>query len=229
MLYRPAQVRSTANRSTPSHWADQYLWILPRTATVLSRTVFVLCTEYGLEGNDLSDFGGPGRVRTVDLFHAMEARSQLRHRPLRSVYVHENNTPNCVQSNQQNFKIKFVDSRLRRAHNRTVGAFIPNLDCQICSPLPMINAANQAHISVRNLSSICHVCNHPLDGDDAASRQLCELTHELRQPLSTIESLAFYLEITSEDDRLQKHLEQIRSMIETANVILDRAASASGR
>ena len=29
----------------------------------------------------LKDFGGPGRVRTVDLFHAMEARSQLRHRP----------------------------------------------------------------------------------------------------------------------------------------------------
>jgi hypothetical protein len=26
--------------------------------------------------------GGPGRVRTDDLFHAMEARSQLRHRPL---------------------------------------------------------------------------------------------------------------------------------------------------
>src|ERR1017187_10811311 len=26
--------------------------------------------------------GGPGRVRTVDLFHAMEARSQLRHRPI---------------------------------------------------------------------------------------------------------------------------------------------------
>ena len=26
-------------------------------------------------------FGGPGRDRTDDLFHAMEARSQLRHRP----------------------------------------------------------------------------------------------------------------------------------------------------
>ena len=25
---------------------------------------------------------GPGRIRTVDLFHAMEARSQLRHRPM---------------------------------------------------------------------------------------------------------------------------------------------------
>src|SRR5437870_11521996 len=28
-------------------------------------------------------FGGPGRDRTDDLFHAMEARSQLRHRPTR--------------------------------------------------------------------------------------------------------------------------------------------------
>jgi hypothetical protein len=26
-------------------------------------------------------FGGPGEIRTLDLFHAMEARSQLRHRP----------------------------------------------------------------------------------------------------------------------------------------------------
>src|SRR5437588_8820751 len=26
-------------------------------------------------------YGGPGRDRTGDLFHAMEARSQLRHRP----------------------------------------------------------------------------------------------------------------------------------------------------
>jgi hypothetical protein len=29
----------------------------------------------------LKRFGGPGRDRTDDLFHAMEARSQLRHRP----------------------------------------------------------------------------------------------------------------------------------------------------
>lgn len=26
-------------------------------------------------------FGGPEGIRTLDLFHAMEARSQLRHRP----------------------------------------------------------------------------------------------------------------------------------------------------
>jgi hypothetical protein len=30
---------------------------------------------------DLEGIGGPGRDRTDDLFHAMEARSQLRHRP----------------------------------------------------------------------------------------------------------------------------------------------------
>jgi hypothetical protein len=29
----------------------------------------------------LKCFGGPGEIRTHDLFHAMEARSQLRHRP----------------------------------------------------------------------------------------------------------------------------------------------------
>ena len=30
-------------------------------------------------------FGGPGEIRTHDLFHAMEARSQLRHRPARRI------------------------------------------------------------------------------------------------------------------------------------------------
>jgi hypothetical protein len=30
-------------------------------------------------------FGGPDRDRTDDLFHAMEARSQLRHRPTGSI------------------------------------------------------------------------------------------------------------------------------------------------
>jgi hypothetical protein len=33
------------------------------------------------DGNCMKRFGGPERVRTVDLFHAMEARSQVRHRP----------------------------------------------------------------------------------------------------------------------------------------------------
>src|SRR5712692_6976481 len=33
------------------------------------------------DGKCLKRFGGPGEIRTHDLFHAMEARSQLRHRP----------------------------------------------------------------------------------------------------------------------------------------------------
>ena len=32
-------------------------------------------------GYMIGRIGGPGRDRTDDLFHAMEARSQLRHRP----------------------------------------------------------------------------------------------------------------------------------------------------
>ncbi len=35
----------------------------------------------GREGQVIRMFGGPDRDRTDDLFHAMEARSQLRHRP----------------------------------------------------------------------------------------------------------------------------------------------------
>ena len=50
-----------------------------------------------------------------------------------------------------------------------------------------------------------------------------ELAHELRQPLSAIESLAYYLELTAVDDQLCLRLEQIRSMVGRANVILDRA------
>jgi hypothetical protein len=34
----------------------------------------------------LRNFGGPGEIRTHDLFHAMEARSQLRHRPADSFF-----------------------------------------------------------------------------------------------------------------------------------------------
>ena len=42
-----------------------------------------LCQEKGCKC--LKGFGGPGEIRTHDLFHAMEARSQLRHRPTRGL------------------------------------------------------------------------------------------------------------------------------------------------
>ena len=37
--------------------------------------------SHGIESGAEARVGGPGRDRTDDLFHAMEARSQLRHRP----------------------------------------------------------------------------------------------------------------------------------------------------
>ena len=57
---------------------------------------------------------------------------------------------------------------------------------------------------------------HPVDLD--------QLTHELRQPLSTIESLAYYLELTAVDDHVCRHLEQIRHMVTRANYILEHAS-----
>ncbi len=43
------------------------------------------------------EFGGPGEIRTHDLFHAMEARSQLRHRPVRAT-VFEYSTKGDVRA-----------------------------------------------------------------------------------------------------------------------------------
>jgi nitrogen-specific signal transduction histidine kinase len=65
--------------------------------------------------------------------------------------------------------------------------------------------------------------NHRQPGSQPACMD--ELTHALRQPLSTIESLAYYLEITSADDQLCRHLRQIRLMVDRASRILDHAAA----
>ncbi len=53
---------------------------------------------------DWSYFGGPGRDRTDDLFHAMEARSQLRHRPTLEERRSDKNVL-CILS-QQNTLVK---------------------------------------------------------------------------------------------------------------------------
>jgi len=49
---------------------------------------------------------------------------------------------------------------------------------------------------------------------------LDDLAHELRQPLSVIESLAYYLELTSQDAKACRHLQQIQAMVLRANQIL---------
>jgi len=54
-----------------------------------------------------------------------------------------------------------------------------------------------------------------------------ELIHELRQPLSVIESITYYLELTVTDDKVFPHLQTIRSMLLKAHAILQRSSSVS--
>ena len=56
--------------------------------------------------------------------------------------------------------------------------------------------------------------------DESCSMQIDELIHELRQPLDVIESLAFYLEITSSDQYVRERLQKIQAMVVRANQIL---------
>jgi signal transduction histidine kinase len=52
---------------------------------------------------------------------------------------------------------------------------------------------------------------------------LDDLVHELRQPLSAIDSLAYFLEITASDETVRAHLQRIQTMVSRAHCILDRS------
>lgn len=52
---------------------------------------------------------------------------------------------------------------------------------------------------------------------------ITDLLHDIRQPLSVIESLAYYLELTSTDNKTCTYLRQIRAMVCQANQILGQA------
>ncbi len=51
-----------------------------------------------------------------------------------------------------------------------------------------------------------------------------ELIHDLRQPLSVIESLAYYLELTSPDEKVSAQLRKIQAMVFEAHTILERTS-----
>jgi hypothetical protein len=55
------------------------------------------------------------------------------------------------------------------------------------------------------------------------SNEMDHLVHELRQPLSAIEHLAYYLQLVSSDPVVCTHSEQIQDLIAQANRILERA------
>jgi signal transduction histidine kinase len=56
---------------------------------------------------------------------------------------------------------------------------------------------------------------------------LGSLAHDLRQPLSNIEAIAYYLSmiLPSGDDKIQPQLARIRELVEQSNLILSDALS----
>ena len=70
-------------------------------------------------------FGGPGRDRTDDLFHAMEARSQLRHRPTLEGKCEFNSPPAVIDS--QTIAITPAKETLRWAQDFGCGLPLPSV------------------------------------------------------------------------------------------------------
>jgi signal transduction histidine kinase len=52
---------------------------------------------------------------------------------------------------------------------------------------------------------------------------LDDLIHELRQPLGVIDSLAYFIELTTTDDNIVPRLEHIKSMLVKVNHMLEDA------
>ena len=70
-------------------------------------------------------------------------------------------------------------------------------------------------------------CSNLRGGELAGANPVAldELAHELRQPLSVIESLAYFLELTASEERIRGHLQRIQAMVVQANRILERTSS----
>jgi len=54
-----------------------------------------------------------------------------------------------------------------------------------------------------------------------------ELIHDLRQPLSSIEAIAYYLEMTLPADQWQarQYMRRLQQLVDQTNSVLDRTAS----
>ena len=57
---------------------------------------------------------------------------------------------------------------------------------------------------------------------------ICTLAHELRQPLSAIEAIAYYLEMTLPAEQLEarQHLMRLQELVERSSDILTDAVNA---
>jgi hypothetical protein len=58
----------------------------------------------------------------------------------------------------------------------------------------------------------------------SADERLCELAHDMRQPLSSIEAIAYYLEMTlpAEQFEARQYMSQLQRLVADSNAILER-------
>lgn len=61
----------------------------------------------------------------------------------------------------------------------------------------------------------------------AADEAVRDLIHDLRQPLSSIEAIAYYLEMTLPADQFQarQYMRRLQQLVDQADSVLERAAT----
>ena len=59
--------------------------------------------------------------------------------------------------------------------------------------------------------------------------RLCELVHDLRQPLSSIESIAYYLEMILPPNQAEarRYMAELQQLVAESNTILERSVAAT--
>ena len=124
----------------------------------------------------------------------------------------------------KNLRLMAIDSRLDTEHNRTVerGASVIPEAVTLRAPQTRMNNVSAFDVPGQEVSSA-----QP-DLQDVHPGKLEELVHELRQPLSVIESLAYYLEMTVADKNSCNHLQRIRVMLRKTHAILEQARESTG-
>ncbi len=116
---------------------------------------------------------------------------------------------------------KTIDSGFDRAHNQAIGKlFRVSLenwnvsDCMNPAILQTPTPRQEASLVTSDLRVNQIAASHTPFID--------ELVHDLRQPLSVIESLAYYLELRSADEKVSAQLRKIQAMVFEAHTILER-------
>ena len=69
----------------------------------------------------------------------------------------------------------------------------------------------------------------PLEAPALAGDSLHELVHELRQPLSSIEAIAYYLEMTlpAEQFQARQYMWRLQQLVEQTNALLEQRVGSA--